>query len=192
MLKLNFFQDQQFIERIKENDRSVLGEVYVKFEKQICTYIQSHGGDEFDAKDILQETIIVLWQNVNSGRFDLSSKLNTYLIAIAKNKWHNELRKRGKVQKNQITEDKKDEYPGQLETILSNEKAEMIHEALNKIKSICKKLLLLFYFEERSLEEITKLLKFSNVNVTKSKKYQCKKSLQEILLKKLAEFERGM
>jgi len=40
---------------------------------------------------------------------------------------------------------------------------------------------MLYYFEERSLEEITKILKFSNTNVTKSKKYQCKKSLESVL-----------
>jgi hypothetical protein len=48
---------------------------------------------------------------------------------------------------------------------------------------------MLFYFEERSLEEITKTLNFSNTNVTKSKKYQCKKSLEAILHKQ-AESER--
>jgi putative solute:sodium symporter small subunit len=71
---------------------------------------------------------------VNSDKFDLSSKLNTYLIAIAKNKWRNELRKKGKIQENPIPENKKDENPGQLETILSNEKVETIQNALNEIK----------------------------------------------------------
>ncbi|MFC2088176.1 RNA polymerase sigma factor [Calditrichota bacterium] len=190
MLKINFFQDRQLIERIKAADRSVLGEIYLKYEKQICTYIQSHGGDEFDAQDILQETIIVLWQKVNSGRFDLSSKLNTFLIAVTKNKWRTELRRRGKFPKDSLPEDKNNEYLDQLENIISNENREIINQAISKIKPICKQLLLLFYFEERSLEEITGILKFSNVNVTKSKKYQCKKSLQEILLKQLAESER--
>jgi len=48
---------------------------------------------------------------------------------------------------------------------------------------------MLFYFEERNLKDITQILKFANTNVTKSKKYQCKKVLEEILRKKMLESE---
>ena len=35
MLKLNYFSDKQYIQRIQENDKTVLGEIYVKYEKQV-------------------------------------------------------------------------------------------------------------------------------------------------------------
>ena len=168
---------------MQENDRTVLGEIYVKYEKQVINYIKSHGGDDFDAEDMLQESIIVLWQNVNNGKFDLSSKLGTYIVAVAKNKWRAQLRKCNKLSGTEISDSTVNPDESPLELILSGESEKLVKAAFDLIKPICKELLLLFYFEERSLEEITKMLKFSNTNVTKSKKYQCKKSLEAILQK---------
>ena len=190
MLKLNYFSDRQFILRIKENDRSVLGEIYVKYEKQVINYIKSHGGDDFDAEDMLQEAIIVLWQNVNNGKFDLSSKLNTYIVAVAKNKWRAELRKRNKTSNVDISDNTIDPDDNQLEILLSEEKENNVRDALNMIKPICKQLLMMFYFEEKNIEEITKILEFSNTNVTKSKKYQCKKSLESVMQKQQSQPKR--
>ena len=189
MLKLNYFSDKQFIQRIQKNDRTVLGEIYVKYERQVFNYIKNHGGDNFDAEDMLQESIIVLWQNVNNGKFDLSSKLGTYIVAVAKNKWRAQLRIRNKLSGPQITDNTIDSNENPLEFVLSNENEKMVQTAFDLIQPICKQLLMLFYFEEKSLEEITKILKFSNTNVTKSKKYQCKKSL-ETVLQKQAQSER--
>jgi len=190
MLKLNYFSDRQFIQRIQENDRKVLGEIYVKYEKQVFNYIKNHGGDDFDAEDMLQESIIVLWQNVNNGKFDLSSKLGTYIVAVAKNKWRGQLRKRNNISNVEISENTINPDKNPLEFVLSAEKENIIQSAFELIQPICKQLLMLFYFEERSIEEITKMLKFSNTNVTKSKKYQCKKSLESVLQKQQAQPER--
>lgn len=190
MLKLNYFSDRQFIQRIQENDRTALGEIYIKYEKQVFNYVKTHGGDDFDAEDMLQESIIVLWQNVNNRKFDLSSKLGTYIVAIAKNKWRAELRKRNKTINDELSENIMDDSDDQLDTMLSQENINYVQEALDLIQPVCKHLLMLFYFEERSIEEITKILKFSNSNVTKSKKYQCKKSLETVLQKKQAQSER--
>ncbi len=192
MLKIKFFRDRQLIERIRKNDRLVLGEIYTKYEKQVFSYIKYKGGTEEDAKDMLQEAIIVLWQKVNSGDFNLSAQLSTFLIAVAKNQWRKELRKKSKMSNEQISENKSDENPGQLDTLLIQEKSDLVQKAFELIKPLCKKLLLLFYFEERNLEDITKILKFSNSNVTKSKKYQCKKSLELVLQQQFVEPERRM
>ncbi|MEJ2056183.1 MAG: sigma factor [Calditrichaceae bacterium] len=94
MLRLNPVSDKDLVERIKSNDRSVLGDLFMKFEKVVFKHIQTHGGSLDDAKDMLQESIIVLWQNVSAGRFELKSKLSTYLVAVAKNKWMVEMRKK--------------------------------------------------------------------------------------------------
>jgi RNA polymerase sigma factor (sigma-70 family) len=189
MLKLNYFSDKQFIQRIQENDRTVLGEIYVKYERQVFNYIKNHGGDDFDAEDMLQESIIVLWQNVNNGKFDLSSKLGTYIVAVAKNKWWAHLRKRNRISGPEITDNTIDSNENPLELVLSIENEKIVQAAFDLIQPICKQLLMLFYFEEKSLEEIAKILKFSNTNVTKSKKYQCKKSL-ETVLRRQAQSER--
>ena len=146
MLKLNYFSDRHFIQRIQENDKKVLGEIYIKYEKQVFNYIKNHGGDDFDAEDMLQESIIVLWQNINNGKFDLSSKLGTYIVAVAKNKWRGQLRKRNKISNAEISENTINPDKNPLEFVLSTEKENIIQSAFELIQPICKQLLMLFYF----------------------------------------------
>ena len=184
----DFFQDRQIIERIKSNDRKVLGEIYMKYQKMIFHYIRQNGGSELDADDLLQETIIVLWQKVNSEQFQLTSRLSTYLMAIAKNKWLAEMRKQRKTVSDHSDLQLSDHNPTSLETLISAEKIELVRRTLEMIPEICKKLLLLYYFEEKSMEEIARILRFANTDVAKSKKYQCKKSLEAILRQELPEY----
>lgn len=184
-----FFTERQYLDRIKANDRSVLGEIFIRYRSMIYNYIMNHAGSEFDAQDILQEVIIVLWQKVNSGKFLLSSKLGTYLMGIAKNKWRAELRKRKRLNSEQNYDSFADGNPSSLELLLTEEKVRLVQKALDSIKPLCKKLLMLFYFEEKSMNEIAQLMNFANVDVAKSKKYQCKKALETSLQNYLAKVE---
>ena len=190
MLKLKFFSDQEIIKRIRQNDRTVLGELFIKYEKMVFSYIISHGGSSADAEDILQETIIVLWQNACSGRFELSAKLSTYMMGIVKNKWMAEMRKRKKFSDNEIPEETSDGTPSALDNIINEEKRINVQSALETLNPICKNLLILFYFEERSFTDIAKIMNFANADVAKAKKYQCKKSLEEILKSNKSKIER--
>lgn len=188
MLIDDFFSERKIIQRIRANDRNVLGELFRKYQKMVYNYIQQHGGNELDAEDVLQESIIVLWQKANSADFQLSSKLSTYIMAIAKNKWLAELRKQRRISHQEIQLNTMENNPGSLEQLISAEKIEIIREAINHIPLLCKKLLLLYYFEEKSMEQIADILGLASADVAKSKKYQCKKSLEEILKLRLPEF----
>ena len=192
MLKVKFFRETDFIERIKANDRMVLGELFLHYEKMVFSYITSHGGSEADAEDMLQEAIIVLWQKVCGGGFELTSKLGTYIMAVAKNKWMAEMRKRKRysLDGNLALLDKIDETPSSLDGLLEEEQTDAVRKALEAIDPNCKKLLLLFYFEERNMKDIAKLMDFANMDVAKSKKYQCKKALEAVLKKQIAATER--
>lgn len=175
--------EDDFIARIKADDPTVLGEIFVRYEKMVSSYIKTRGGSDADAEDVLQEAIIVLWQNVCSGAFHLSSKLGTYIMGVAKNKWREELRKRRNMSPADAQTDLPNADPNTLDGILSQEKTQLVHQALNAISPLCKKLLLFFYFEGRNLADIAKILTFANTDVVKSKKYQCKKALEEELRK---------
>jgi RNA polymerase sigma factor (sigma-70 family) len=190
MLKLKLFNDKEIIERIRQNDPTVLGELFIKYEKMVFSYIKRNGGGDADGEDILQETIIVLWQNVCSGQFELSSKLSTYLMGIAKNKWMAEMRKRKKFSDNEIPETIEDQSTSVLENIIRAEDRIHIENALEVISPVCKQLLLLFYFEERNFTDIARIMEFANADVAKAKKYHCKKTLEDILKTNKRKMER--
>ncbi len=181
MLKRIILSDKEIVKRIKANDRTVLGELYIINERLIRGYIKNHGGGQAEIQDLLQEAIIVLWQKINSGQFELNAKISTYLFAIAKNKWMAEMRRRKKFDHNIESLENKSDGINSLENIIDDEQKNLLTKALEKLEPPCKELLLLFYFEERNMTEIAKLLNFANSNVAKAKKYQCKKALEKLV-----------
>jgi RNA polymerase sigma factor (sigma-70 family) len=185
MLNRIFLSNKEVIKRIRENDRTILGELFIANEHAIHSYIKRNGGSSSDAQDLLQEAIIVLWQNVNAGHFELSAKVSTYLFAVAKNKWMAESRRRKKYDHSMISIEQKTDGSNSLSEMISNEEKRIVTDALEQLESPCKELLLLFYFEERKMADIAKILKFANSDVAKAKKYQCKKALEKLLQNKL-------
>ncbi|NQU66321.1 MAG: sigma-70 family RNA polymerase sigma factor [Candidatus Marinimicrobia bacterium] len=183
MLKIFKSSDREIIRRIKANDREVLGELFIQYKRMVNNYIQSNGGSREDAEDMLQEAIVVVWQKACSEHFELSSKISTFLFAVVKNKWRAALRKRENIDHNLVDEDFTN-FPSPSDGEQSRkDRIEIIMKSLKEMDPQCKHLLLLYYFEGRNMEEISTLLKFANVNVVKSKKYQCKKKLETIVKK---------
>lgn len=187
MRKLNLFPEKEFINRIKSNDRTVLGELFARYKRMVFSHVKSCGGSEADAEDMLQEAIIVLWQNVCSGQFELTSKLGTYLLAVVKNKWKAEMRKREKISDNEIPVERADGRLSSLDHVIQEEQLATVRKALSTLNPVCRELLKLFYFEERSMRDISRILGFANPAVAKSKKYQCKQAFDSAFRRLTAE-----
>ncbi len=181
--------DKAILQRIMNNDRAVLGEIFVKYERMVESFIGRQGGRHEDAQDALQEAIIILWQNVCSGRFELKSKLGTYLLGIVKNKWRSEMRKKKRIDEEADYGDMESDESGPLDSFLEEESKQLISSSLMQLSQQCRELLTMFYFEERSMADIAGILNLSNPAVAKARKYQCKKELQKIM-QKLLENER--
>lgn len=182
---VKFFPDQKTINRIRSNDRAVLGELFLRHRKMVFNYVITHGGSETDAEDVLQEAIIVLWQKACTQSFELTAKLSTYVMAVAKNKWMAEMRKRKKISDEELPLDLSDGRLSALDNVIESEESKRVQRGLQSLGEVCRELLILFYFEERSFKDIARIMGFAGPDVAKSKKYQCKKGL-ELALRKLS------
>ena len=174
--------DLKIIERIRKGDDSALVEVYHNNVMMIRKYVLDNSGNEDDAQDMLQESLVVLWENVNRGAFDLTSKISTYLYSVVRNKWLREISKRkigktGSVDDYDIAEERIDA----LRSVIHKEEYKVILRCINDLGSTCRKLLTMFYLEEKGMEEIAHALSFSNTDVAKAKKWQCKKELEKLV-----------
>lgn len=181
MLKKIFLSDREILKRIKENDKTILGELYIANEKPVKSYILKNGGSADHANDYLQEAIIILWQKVTAEQLELTAKISTYIFSIAKNKWMAESRRLKKHDSNPALLDKQAEQENPLSIMIEADEKEAVRQALDEIGQPCRDILLMYYFEERKMNEIAKFLNFANGDVVKAKKYQCKKTLQKIL-----------
>lgn len=180
--------DQQVIRRIRQGDESALMHVYRTNIVMVRKFILDNSGREEDADDMLQDALVVLWENVTHGDFDLTSKISTYVYSVVRNKWLREISKRkiGKtsnVDDHVVTEERIDV----LKEIVHREEYQIILKCINDLGSTCRKVLTMFYLEEKGMEEIAREMKFANTDVAKAKKWQCKKELENLVKKAMNE-----
>ena len=62
-----------------------------------------------------------------------------------------------------------------------DEQSVAVRNALDRLGEPCRSLLVLFYWEEASMDEIARRLGLANAATAKSKKYQCKEQLKRLM-----------
>jgi RNA polymerase sigma factor (sigma-70 family) len=175
-------RDARILDLIRKGDEEALVMLYQSNQKVIRGFVTSNSGFPDDAEDMLQEALVILWQRVRSGRFEHVAKLDTFIFATVKNLWLRHLaRKRREVRGALNPDDVALDDPSSLERLVENEQSAAIGRALERLGEPCRTLLLLFYWEERSMADIATALGFANADTVKSKKYQCKKALRQML-----------
>ena len=170
--------DRRIIERIREGDREVLIELYKAHEGMIANHVFQHSGNEDDVKDLMQDTLVAIWQNVRKPDFQLSAKLSTYLFAIAKNLWLKQLEKRKRIKGEQFITGKE-----MADTQDPAEKMDhsLVQKAMDLLQDKCRNILIMFYFDGFDMDTIAKANGLSSATVAKAKKYQCLKGLETII-----------
>lgn len=173
--------DRRIIDRIREGDREVLIELYKAHEAMIANHVYQHSGNEDDVKDLMQDTLVAIWQNVRRPQFELSAKLTTYLFAIAKNLWLKQLDKRKRI--------KSEDYITGKEVANSVDPAErmdynIVQKALDLLQDKCRNILMMFYFDGFDMNTIAKANGLASASVAKAKKHQCLKGLETIIKQK--------
>ncbi len=134
-----------------------------------------------DAMDIFQMSVIALYDNVTTGRLSiLTSTLQTYLYSIARHKAMEHLRAQKKyvdvdsVQRIIIDlSDTSDYTHREVQLTLACRSLEDLGEP-------CQSLLIHYYYQDKSMDEITDIMGYKNTDTTKNQKYKCLKRLQNI------------
>ena len=89
-------KDQEIIENLKHNKYSLALKGLYGTLPAVKQYIQTNSGTTDDARDIFQDALVILYKKVHDESFILTVPLKTYLLAIVKNCWLQELRLRKK------------------------------------------------------------------------------------------------
>ena len=136
--------------------------------------VMSNNGTEQEAKDIYQDALIVFWQKVVGGKLVLTSKISTYLYSICLNLWRKELDR-----KSRLSNEEKDstEYLDEDK----EERIRIVNECINQLGDTCRRILTYYYFDRMSMSEIAENLNFANTDTAKTKKYKCKKRLDQLI-----------
>src|SRR5690606_9681418 len=98
----------------------------------------------------------------------------TYIYSICQNLWRKELDR-----KKRLSNEEKDSSVS-MDTE-SAERENIIAKCIEQLGDTCKKVLMYYYFEEMSMQDIAEKLGFANTDTAKTKKYKCKKKLDELV-----------
>ena len=173
--KLNSGMDEKEVfERIRKGDEKALEMLYKKYYRMMTKLVITNSGTEDEARDIYQDALIVFWQKATSGNLVLTSKISTYIYSICQNLWRKELDRKKRLS----NEEKDTAVSMDMETA---EKEKIIARCMEQLGDTCKKVLMYYYFEEMSMQDIAEKLGFANTDTAKTKKYKCKKKLDELV-----------
>ncbi len=176
-------KDKELILAIKNGNREeAIKFLYLEYPK-IHALILKAGCNKVIAKEIFNDSLLILIENVQKPSFHLSSALSTYLYGINRFLVKNELRKQNKFVELEWSDTLIVSEADLGFEIEKEERLKTMQRILGQLSDQCQKIFQLFYFEKKSMTEIADALKYSSVNSAKTQKYKCLEKAQ-ILFKK--------
>lgn len=178
MARKRHYSDTEILQEIRAGNQQILIYLFEENYSSIKKYVLQNNGGIEDVDDLLQEAVIIVWQNSAKPEFQLSSALRTYLYAIVKNLWLKMLKK-----KQRVVNIHQNEYD-HINPVLqgpSQFDRKVLLNCMDELGATCKQLLSYYYFDGYSMSQIGELMGFNNADTVKAKKYQCLKRLQEII-----------
>ena len=171
----------QLIDLLKMNDEKAIRNFYNENKNGFILFAKRYNLNNDDLIDIYQDAIIALIENAKKGKIDdLKSSVTTYLYGIGKFMIFQKLKKESKTVSIDDFEKIEMVYDDYSEDEI-NLQVKMLQKGLNKLGDQCKKVLELFYYEEKKLDEIQSILGYTNKDVLKSQKSRCLKQLKELI-----------
>ncbi|WP_109832579.1 RNA polymerase sigma factor [Reichenbachiella versicolor] len=167
-------KDHEILEKVSRGDESALDYLYTKHYRMMTRIVLNNNGTEDEAKDVYQDALLVFWQKAISGNLVLTSKISTYLYSICLNLWRKELDRKTRNSGEMVEEVTFQDFE-------RNEKVKIIHECIDQLGDVCRKILTYHYFDGLSMPDIAEKLGFANADTAKTKKYKCKKKLDMMI-----------
>ncbi len=178
------FSDRAIVEGLKLNSDYIIKHVYQEFFPTIRYLIKKNTGNDEDAEDIFQESLIIVLKNVEKEDFYLSCSFLTYLYSISRNLWMQrlKLKKKSATSFDLIEEFFNIPETSTPETVEAEQmKYRIYREHFNAMEKDCQRILLLS-LQNFSSKDIAETMGYGSENYAKTKKYNCKERLKKSIL----------
>jgi RNA polymerase sigma factor (sigma-70 family) len=180
-LKSSTPTDSEIVFGILNNSESAIKRLYVAYFPMVLQLIINNNGTQDDAKDIYQEAIIVLYNKIKKGDFELNSKLKTFIYSVCRRLWLKRLS-----QMNRYGGDLRDfqEYSPVEDEVEQHAERDIqftrMQSALQLLGEPCKTIIEDFYINNRSMQDICESFGYTNADNAKTQKYKCLQRLKKL------------
>lgn len=188
--------DQHYINLIIDGDTNAFSVLVNRYKDLVYTLTLRMLNNREEAEEVAQDTFIKTYKSLS--RFKGDSKFSTWIYKIAYNTSLDRLKKNRKhfndVAIDEFTEHQVKTIDNALDNLESKEQTKAIKDCIALLPSEDSFLLTLYYFDDMSLEEISKTVGLTANNV-KVKIFRSRKKLATILKNRLepeiiAQYER--
>lgn len=175
-------EEKILLQGLANEDKSSIERIYRDHYSMVQHLVVNNNGSTDDAADIFQESMIVLFEKVKTGNFELHCQLKTFIYAVSRRLW---LKKLNQNQRFSST------GADQLEEVVSVDEDMEIHEnrqkefnlmeaAMQKIGEPCKSLLEAYYLQKKQMQAIAADFGYTNADNAKTQKYKCLVRLKKL------------
>ncbi|MBS1576841.1 MAG: sigma-70 family RNA polymerase sigma factor [Bacteroidetes bacterium] len=166
--------EKDLLDGLARNDRKAVETIYKDNYNMVQALIINNNGSADEAKDIFQEAMIVLYEKVRSGNFELSCQIKTYIYSVSRRLWLKRLQQINRYQPDLDGTGETVAVEDELETHerLDNE-FRVMERGLSSLGEPCKSLLEAYYLQKRNMTEIAAAFGYTNADNAKTQKYKC-------------------
>jgi RNA polymerase sigma factor (sigma-70 family) len=162
------------------NDTKAIETIYKENFNLVQALVVNNNGNTEDAKDVFQEAMIVLYQKVQSGSFELNCQIKTFVYSVCRRLWLKRLMQQNRYNLHENTEDivlVDDEMEDHEKR---NTEFGMMEKAMGSLGEPCKSLLEAFYMQKKNMQEIAAGFGYTNAENAKTQKYKCLMRLKKL------------
>lgn len=170
--------EHTFLEQLRTGDSSAYEALYRVYFPSITHLVKQNKGNDRDAEDLFQETILVLLEKIRQPDFQLTASLKTYLYAIARNGWLKRLRDNKLISTSDETFLTSLQDQAALPESLVRE--EQVHIWLAKITGNCQRVLHSVYFSQEPMDTLMLTMGWKNRHTANNQKYKCIQQLKRV------------
>jgi len=168
--------DQKLLDGMVSADPKVIRQIYDLILPSVIHWIKENNGSESDARDIFQEALIALFRKVESGEFQLTCSLKSFVRIICRNLWLTRLRNQKRTSYSEPADLEQVDLEQDLhQRIEQSEKEQLYFKHFDRLGEQCRQILQ-WFFDKVPFSEIAKRLDTSESYI-KKRKFVCKERL---------------
>ena len=183
---MNKVNDQHYINLVLQGDTRAFATLVDQYKNLVFTLSLKMLQNREEAEEAAQDAFVKVFKSLNSFKND--AKFSTWVYKITYNNCLDRLKKRKRSRQvfpiDEFTDLEVTSLINALDTIVENEQKHLIRETLQQLLPEENFLLILYYYDENSLKEISIIMGI-NENNLKIKLFRTRKKLAAILKRKL-------
>jgi RNA polymerase sigma-70 factor (ECF subfamily) len=171
--------DAALVESIADGDKRAMQELFSRHNARLFRFVLRFTRDEATAEDVVSEVFIDVWRKAD--KFEGRSEVSTWLLAIARNKALETLRRRPTEELDDDTRESiEDPTDNQEVTIQKKEMSKIMLKCLSQLSRVHREIIDLVYYKEMSINDVSETIGIAP-NTVKTRMFYARKRLAELL-----------